>query len=58
MIGDPTGRDAAREPLTEAQVEDNFKDYKRQAQKILDFSKNYRALQRRVALAVKLCRHC
>jgi tyrosyl-tRNA synthetase len=39
MIGDPTGRDQAREPLTLEQVEENFKDYKRQAQKILDFSK-------------------
>ncbi len=39
MIGDPTGRDTMREPLTRAQIEENFKDYKRQAQKILDFSK-------------------
>jgi tyrosyl-tRNA synthetase len=39
MIGDPTGRDAAREPLTPAQVKENFQNYKRQAQKILDFSK-------------------
>jgi len=39
MIGDPTGRDAAREPLTSEQVRENFKDYKRQAEKILDFSK-------------------
>lgn len=39
MIGDPTGRDAARAPLTKEQVEENFKDYKRQAQKVLDFSK-------------------
>lgn len=39
MIGDPTGRDAARAPLTKEQVEENFRDYKRQAQKILDFSK-------------------
>jgi len=38
MIGDPTGRDAMREPLTEAQVRKNFKDYKRQASKVLDFS--------------------
>ncbi len=36
-IGDPTGRDAARAPLTKEQVEENFRDYKRQAQKILDF---------------------
>ncbi len=39
MIGDPSGRDAMREPLTRAQIEENFKDYKRQAQKILDFSR-------------------
>jgi len=39
MIGDPTGRDAAREPLTASQVRENFQNYKRQAQKILDFSK-------------------
>ncbi len=39
MIGDPTGRDAAREPLTAAQVKENFQTYKRQAEKILDFSK-------------------
>lgn len=39
MIGDPTGRDAMREPLTREQIEKNFKDYKRQASKVLDFSK-------------------
>lgn len=39
MIGDPTGRDAAREPLTPEKVRENFQNYKRQAQKILDFSK-------------------
>ena len=39
MIGDPTGRDTAREPLTSTQVEENFQTYRRQAQKILDFSK-------------------
>jgi len=38
MIGDPTGRDTAREPLTRERIEENFKDYKRQAEKILDFS--------------------
>lgn len=37
MIGDPSGRDAMREPLTPKQVKENFRDYKRQAQKILDF---------------------
>jgi len=39
MIGDPSGRDTLREPLTKAQVEENFRDYKNQAQKILDLSK-------------------
>jgi tyrosyl-tRNA synthetase len=38
MIGDPSGRDAARAPLSEAQVRENFKDYKRQASSIIDFS--------------------
>ncbi len=39
MIGDPTGRDTMREPLTKEQVEKNFETYKIQASKILDFSK-------------------
>ncbi len=39
MIGDPSSRDTLREPLTKAQVEENFKDYKKQAEKILDLSK-------------------
>jgi len=39
MIGDPTGRDVMREPLNREQVRENFKDYKRQAEKVLDFSK-------------------
>lgn len=39
MIGDPTGRDAARAPLTAGDVEKNFQTYKEQASSILDFSK-------------------
>lgn len=39
MIGDPTGRDTMREPLTKEQVVANFETYKEQASKILDFSK-------------------
>lgn len=39
MVGDPSGRDKMREPLTREQVEQNFQDYKRQAGKVLDFSK-------------------
>lgn len=39
MIGDPTGRDQQRDMLTKEQVEANFQTYKKQASKILDFSK-------------------
>ena len=39
IIGDPTGRDKMREPLTPEQVKKNFETYKEQAEKILDFSK-------------------
>lgn len=39
MIGDPSGRDMQRQPLTREQVEQNFQTYKNQAGKILDFSK-------------------
>ncbi len=38
-IGDPSGRDATRVPLTDKQIKENMKDYKKQAAKILDFSK-------------------
>lgn len=39
MIGDPSGRDALREPLTKEQVIKNFETYKQQAGKVLDFTK-------------------
>ena len=38
-IGDPTGKDESRPPLTFEQVEENAKDYLRQAGKILDMDK-------------------
>jgi tyrosyl-tRNA synthetase len=38
MIGDPSGRDKQREPLTAEMIEENFKTYKAQASKILNFS--------------------
>ncbi len=38
-IGDPSGKDATRKPLTEKEVRANMKDYKKQASKILDFTK-------------------
>ena len=37
-IGDPTGQDEMREQLSREQIEENFRDYERQAGKILDFS--------------------
>ncbi len=39
MIGDPSGRDKMREPLTLDDTKRNFETYKQQAGKILDFSK-------------------
>ncbi len=39
MIGDPTGRDAMRAPLTEEDVQNNFETYIEQAKLILDMSK-------------------
>lgn len=39
LIGDTSDKDAERPILTSTQIEDNFKTYKKQAEKILDFSK-------------------
>jgi len=39
QIGDPTGKDTARKPLTRKQVLDNTKTYKKQIGKILDLKK-------------------
>lgn len=38
-IGDPTGKDSTRPELTDDMIEENFKTWKEQAAKILDFSK-------------------
>lgn len=38
-IGDPTGRDSTRPVLTDEQIQENFKEWKAQASKILDFNK-------------------
>src|SRR3990172_621584 len=38
-IGDPTGRDESRPTLTDKQIEANFKTWKKQAGKVLDFNK-------------------
>lgn len=38
-IGDPTGKDSTRPELTDEQIDENFKTWKEQASKVLDFSK-------------------
>ena len=39
LIGDTSDKDSERPVLTTQQIENNFKTYKKQAQKILDFTK-------------------
>src|ERR1700761_9310077 len=39
MIGDPTGRNEARPPLSEEQIQENAKTYARQVYKVLDEDK-------------------
>jgi tyrosyl-tRNA synthetase len=38
-IGDPTGKDSTRPELTDEQIKENFKTWKKQASKVLDFDK-------------------
>lgn len=38
-IGDPTGKDSTRPELTDEQIRENFRNWKEQASKVLDFSK-------------------
>jgi tyrosyl-tRNA synthetase len=38
-IGDPTGRDSTRPVLSDEEIQENFKSWKEQASKILDFDK-------------------
>ena len=40
MIGDPTGKNATRPPLTEEEVKQNAKTYQNQVFKILDKEKH------------------
>lgn len=39
LIGDTSDKDAERPTLTSAEIQKNFKTYKKQAEKVLDFSK-------------------
>ncbi len=63
LIGDTSDKDSERPVLTTAQIEENFKTYKKQAEKILDFTKvnvvyNSKWLKNlSFAEIVKLCEH-
>lgn len=39
LVGDPSQRDSARKLITQEEIEENIKDWKRQAEKIVDFEK-------------------
>jgi len=39
LIGDTSDKDSERPVLTKEQIEENFQTYKKQAEKILDFTK-------------------
>ena len=39
LIGDTSDKDSERQPLDQSQIDENFKTYKSQAEKVLDFSK-------------------
>jgi len=39
LVGDPSLRDSARKPITQAEIEKNIKDWKRQAAPLVDFEK-------------------
>lgn len=39
LIGDTSDKDSMRKPLTQSEIDENFKTWKEQASKILDFSK-------------------
>lgn len=39
LVGDPSQRDSARKLITQEEIDENIKDWKRQAEKIVDFDK-------------------
>ena len=63
LIGDTSDKDTERPVLSSEQIEDNFKTYKKQAEKILDFSKikikyNSEWLKKlSFTETIKLCQH-
>lgn len=63
LIGDTSDKESERPVLTSSEIENNFKDYKRQAEKVLDFSKvqikynSHWLKQLNFEEIVKLCHH-
>ena len=57
LIGDPTGRNVTRKPLTREQIDANAETYKQQVFKILDEKADRGSLQLRVARQARLRRH-
>jgi tyrosyl-tRNA synthetase len=57
LIGDPSGRNSTRPPLTPEQIKVNAETYRAQADKILDPIQNRAALQQRVERAAGRDRH-
>ena len=54
LIGDPTGRNVTRKPLTREQIDANAETYKQQVFKILDEKRDRGSLQLRVARQARL----
>ncbi len=56
-IGDPSGRNATRPPLTREQIEANAQTYYRQASLVLDPGPDRNPLQQRVVRPARRARH-
>ena len=57
LIGDPTGRNTTRPPMTREEIDKNAETYKTQVFKILDPDKDRSAVQQRMAGADEVRRH-
>ena len=57
LIGDPTGKNATRPPLSREQIVENAKTYKEQVFKILDPGKDRGMFQLRMVRRAGGCRH-
>ena len=57
LIGDPTGRNTTRPPMTREEIDKNAETYKTQVFKILDPREDRSAIQQRMAGADEVRRH-